>query len=257
MLSKFRAAKAAEIAELRALDKAGILPEPYEGPRPGFAQALKAKGPGAVIAEYKRASPSKGEINLELSPDKAAGLFAQSGAAAISVLTETQYFRGSLDFLPLFAKSGLPLLRKDFILDPLQIAQTAATCASALLLIVRMLEPGELSELLDLADSFGLECVVEVFDQADLETAQAAHAGIIQVNNRDLNKLTTDLGISHRLCVKKRPGEVWISASGIFERAEVLEMAGLGFDGVLIGTSVMLSSDPGAALKSLTGVDKS
>lgn len=253
MLEKFRAAQAPAIRRLKELEAAEKLPLPYPGPRPPFSDALLAAAPGAVIAEYKRASPSAGDINLGLAPEEVAAMYAASGAAAISVLTEQTYFKGSLDYLDAMSGVGLPLLRKDFLLHPLQVAQTAATKASALLLIVRMLTDDELAEMLRLTYDAGLEAVVEVFDEDDLRRAESAGARIIQVNSRDLDTLTTDLGVARRLAARKRPGRIWIAASGIAARADVLEMATLGYDAVLVGTSLMDGADPGAALARLTG----
>jgi len=252
MLEKFRKAKQPEIERLIRLERIGGVPSKRLEPRPSFADALAGKH-GAVIAEYKRASPSKGEINLELTPESVAAAYAASGAAAISVLTEEVYFKGALNYLETMSRFKTPLLRKDFILHPLQVLETASTAASALLLIVRMLPGDALRDLLELTRAQGLDAVVEAFDEADLDRAQETGASIIQINNRDLDKLTTDLGISERLIRKKRPGEIWISASGIFTRDEVNHMAGLGFEAVLVGTSLMAGGDPGAALAELTG----
>uniref|UniRef100_I2PWJ2 indole-3-glycerol-phosphate synthase n=1 Tax=Desulfovibrio sp. U5L TaxID=596152 RepID=I2PWJ2_9BACT len=257
MLEKFRAAQAPAIKRLKALEAAEKLPMPLTGKRPSFSDALLAHGPIAVIAEYKRASPSAGDINLGLSPREVAALYADAGAAAISVLTEEAHFKGSLDFLEAISAANLPMLRKDFLLHPLQVAETAATKASALLLIVRMLTDPELSEMLALTYDAGLEAVVEVFDEADLNRAEAAGARIIQVNNRDLDTLETDLAVSRRMVARKRPGRIWISASGITSRADVLGMATLGYNAVLVGTSIMAAPDPGAALAELTGKEPS
>lgn len=257
MLEKFRAAQAPAIKRLKALEASEKLPMPYTGPRPSFSDALLAHGPGAIIAEYKRASPSAGDINLGLAPEEVASLYAASGAAAISVLTEETYFKGSLDSLEAISAAGLPMLRKDFLLHPLQVAETAATKASALLLIVRMLSDPELSEMIALTYDAGLEAVVEVFDEADLDRAEAAGARIIQVNNRDLDTLVTDLDVSRRMVAHKRAGRIWISASGIAARADVLGMATLGYNAVLVGTSLMAAPDPGAALAALAGKEPS
>ncbi|WP_428564984.1 MAG: indole-3-glycerol-phosphate synthase [Solidesulfovibrio sp. DCME] len=253
MLEKFRAAQALAIKRLKELEAAEKLPLPYAGPRPPFSDALLAAAPGAVIAEYKRASPSKGDINLGLAPEAVAAMYATSGAAAISVLTEETYFKGSLYYLEAISGVGLPMLRKDFLLHPLQVVETAATKASALLLIVRMLTDDELAEMLRLTYDAGLEAVVEVFGEDDLRRAESAGARIIQVNSRDLDTLTTDLGVARRLAAHKRPGRIWIAASGIAARSDVLEMASLGYDAVLVGTSLMDGADPGAALARLTG----
>lgn len=253
MLEKFRAAQAPAIKRLKELEATEKLPMPYTGKRPPFSDALLAAGPVAVIAEYKRASPSKGDINLGLSPAEVAAMYAASGAAAISVLTEETYFKGSLDYLETISAVGLPMLRKDFLLHPLQVVETAATKASALLLIVRMLTDEELSEMLRLTYDAGLEAVVEVFDEADLERAEKAGARIVQVNSRDLDTLNTDLDVARRMAAKKRPGRIWIAASGINTRADVLGMAALGYNAVLVGTSLMSGDDPGQALARLTG----
>ncbi len=255
MLDRFRAAQMGPIALLRRLAEEGQLPAPWHGTRPGFSEALRKAGTPAVIAEYKRASPSRGVINLDLTPQDVARMYAEGGAACFSVLTEKAHFQGDLRFLADMAFAGRPLLRKDFLLDPLQVVETASTPASALLLIMRMFD-GEsaVRKMLDACRQYGLEAVCEVFDEADLVVAREAGAAIIQVNNRDLDRLTTDLGTSRRLAPQKANGELWISASGLDAPEQLDEMADLGFDAVLIGTSLMSQADPGAALKKLTAV---
>lgn len=258
MLERFRVAQLPGITRLHRLAEAGQLPQPWSGVRPGFSAALASAGAPAVIAEYKRASPSRGAINLTLTPADAARMYAEGGAAAFSVLTEQAHFQGDLGFLDDMAFAGKPMLRKDFLLDPLQVVETAATRASALLLIMRMFEGAEhVRAMLAACREFELDAVCEVFDEADLDVARWAGAEIIQVNNRDLDRLTTDLSISRRLARQKRAGELWISASGLDAPEQLSEMAGLGFDAVLIGTSLMSQPDPGAALKRLTAVAQS
>ncbi|SMP48984.1 indole-3-glycerol phosphate synthase [Desulfonatronum zhilinae] len=251
MLERFRQAKQAEIRELISLESADRLPEPSTIPRPSLAKALLERGPGAVIAEYKRASPSRGLINASWTPEQASTGYARAGAAALSVLTEEAYFQGSLDFLPVMAALGLPLLRKDFLLHPLQVRQTAATPASALLLIARMLNQAELESMLAECRTFGLEAVVEVFDEEDLDKAKAASSTLIQVNNRDLDRLTTDLRVSENLIRHKAEGEVWISASGMSTAQDMARMCNAGFHGLLIGSRLMQEPDPGQALAGL------
>jgi indole-3-glycerol phosphate synthase len=253
MLEKFRKAKEREIARLALLRGAGAMPPPREGKRPGFAASLKESAGRAVIAEYKRASPSQGDINTDLAPAAVAAAYAKAGAAAVSALTEETYFKGSLDCLEMMAGAGLPLLRKDFILDPLQIDATAATSASAVLLIARMLDGAMLHGLLARCRSYGLEAVVEVFDARDLDRAREAGAAVIQVNNRDLSTLRVDLGVSRRLIDRKRAGEIWITASGLGTREDLASLLGLGFDAALVGTSLMDGPDPGAKLAVLLG----
>lgn len=259
MLARFRAAQEPGIARLLALAAAGSLPAARPGPRLSLAATLAAP-PLAVIAEYKRASPSKGAINLVLSPEDVAEQYARGGASAISVLTEEAHFQGSLGFLERMTGPGLPLLRKDFLLDPLQLVETAATPAAAALVIVRMFETdAALAEMLRTAESLGVEAVVEVFDETDLHRARVAMAAleqavtprILQVNNRDLDTLRTDMTTSARLAALRQPGELWISASGMSRPQDLAQMRALRYDGVLVGSSLMAAPDPGSALHEL------
>ena len=255
MLEKFRAAKQTEIRTLREQAHSGALPELYPGPRPSFAAALSRPNRGAVIAEYKPASPSQGVIRQDVRPGEMARIYHSGGARALSVLTEARYFQSGLSFLGEMAGVGLPLLRKDFLFDRLQVRQTATTPASALLLIARMFEAraDTLAALLEDAQYFGLETVVEIFDASDLALARRAGARIIQVNNRDLAGLEVDLNNSRTLIAGKREHEVWIAASGFSRPAEIREMADLGFEACLIGTSIMRSPNPYRMLRKLTG----
>ena len=254
MLDKFREAKRLEIESLHKTFMEGHLPAVYRGERPSFVDAIRAKGPGAIIAEFKPASPSKGVLRENLNPLDFAEMYARNGAAAISVLTEHQYFKGTPDFLFMMNQPGVPLLRKDFIFDPLQVAMTASSPASAVLLIARMCDDAaHLRQLIEIARMPGLAPVVEIFDQADLDLAREAGADIIQVNNRDLDTLKITLDQGRKFIRQKREGELWICASGVSERAQVEEMASLGFDAILVGTSLMEAEDPGAKLAELTG----
>lgn len=246
MLERFRKAKQAEIDALLRQKEAGTLPAPWQGERPGFAAALRAGGPGAVIAEYKRASPSRGVINESLGPVEAARAYAAGGAAAMSVLTEEPHFRGRMEYLFEAAGHGLPLLRKDFLYHPVQVTATAATPASALLVIARCFKDADaLGEMLRAAEGAGLEAVTEIFDERDLDVARKAGAAIIQVNNRDLDTLAVDTDLSLRLAKRRAAGETWISASGVSKRATVLAMARAGYDAVLVGTWLMAGRGPG------------
>ncbi|TVQ98599.1 MAG: indole-3-glycerol-phosphate synthase [Desulfovibrionales bacterium] len=251
MLERFRQAKQAEIQALLDQERTGQLPPPFSGPRPSLIQALRHQAPGAVIAEYKRASPSRGLINAHWPPSQAAAGYARAGATALSVLTEETYFHGSLDFLQVMANPGLPLLRKDFLLHPVQVRRTAATPAAALLLIARMLSNSELESMLATCREYALEAVVEVFDRADLDKAQAGGSSLIQVNNRDLDRLTTDLRISLDLIRFRNKGEVWISASGMHSAEDMVRMRDAGYHGLLIGSRLMQEPDPGQALAEL------
>ncbi|BCS90034.1 indole-3-glycerol phosphate synthase TrpC [Pseudodesulfovibrio sediminis] len=254
MLNKFREAKQLEIESLRKDFVEGRIPAVYSGNRPSFVDAIKAKGPGAIIAEFKPASPSKGILRENINPMDFAEDYANNGAAAISVLTEHKYFSGTPDFLFMMSNPGIPLLRKDFIFDPLQVAMTASSPASAVLLIARMCDDVDhLKQLIDIARMPGLAPVVEVFDQADLDMAREAGADIIQVNNRNLDTLEISLDQGRHFIKQKQDDELWICASGVSERAQVEEMASLGFDAILIGTSLMEAENPGEKLAELTG----
>lgn len=258
MLEKFRKAKEAEIAELIHSHDQGKNNVPWAGTRPGFGTALVAPGSSGIIAEYKRASPSKGDINLGVSPLAACNGYKEAGACALSVLTETQYFKGNLDYLHEVQPLGLPLLRKDFIIHPLQVEATTATPASAILLIVRMFATQqELADMHALCIAKGLEPVVEVFDETDLDRAKEIGARIIQVNNRDLDTLSTDLSRCLTMVQRKEDGEIWIGASGISTPQQVQELKVAGLDALLIGTALMQNVDPGKGLTGLTGGGKS
>ena len=251
MLERFRKAKAKELAALSDMSALGKMPPPYAGPRPPFAAGLRSAGRLPVIAEYKRASPSRGDINLTAEPEAVAEAYAAAGAGAISVLTEEDHFKGRLEFLHRMACPGLPLLRKDFILHPLQVIRTAATPASAFLVIARMLNDAALAALLREGEKYGLEAVVEVFSEEDLERAQALSAAIIQVNNRDLDTLKTDPAVSRSLVSRKQAHEFWITASGIENREQLVSLLDAGFDAALVGTSLMRGDDPGQGLARL------
>ena len=227
LLERFRKAKEAEVEALRALEAQDALPAAYEGQRPDFAAALTLRAPGcplAVVAEYKRASPSRGVICENLDVEDVARQYAAAGASAVSVLTEEAFFRGRLEYLARAANPALyngprvPLLRKDFIFDPLQVRATAATPASALLLIVRLTpDAATLRALREQAEGYGIQAVVEIFDAEDLRLARESGARIIQVNARDLESLAVDRDACLKLIRACPPasGELWIAASGM------------------------------------------
>ena len=260
-LERFRAAKAEEVAALRRAAERGALPPPWEGSRPDCAAALLRRAPGAplaVIAEYKRASPSAGSICESLEVEDVARQYAGSGAAALSILTEETWFRGHMDFLARAARAlagvpggGAPLLRKDFLLDALQVEATAATPASALLLIVRLTPDARaLRDLREAAEARGMAAVVEVFDRADLALARESGARIIQVNARDLNTFRVDRKAALALirACPPEPAELWIAASGMDSFAHLSGSARAGYHAALVGTALMAGGRPGAAL---------
>ena len=248
-LERFKLAKAAELGRLRSHPPP---PPASSAARPRFLAPRAEDGPIRVIAEYKRASPSRGVINERLAPEEAAACYEAGGAAAISVLTEEMYFHGELDFLRRVASvCHLPQLRKDFIFDAAQVRETAATPASALLLMVALTpDAARLRALRELTESFGMTAVVEVFDERELEIARAAGASVIQVNNRNLETLEVDVTAAQRLIQCKRAGEIWISASGYETRAQLDEL--VGYDAALVGTALMEAEDPRKALEALT-----
>lgn len=221
-------------------------------PTRGFRQALARPGL-QVIAEIKRRSPSMGTLNADADPADMAERYQAGGAAALSVLTEPHYFSGALD--DLVAARGacdLPVLRKDFVVDPYQLAEARAAGADAALLIVAVL--GEtLGEFLDAAKSYGLDALVEVHDEAELEIATAAGSDIIGVNNRNLSTLVIDLAVSKRLRRLMPPGIVAVAESGLEEVADFTRMHHAGYDAVLVGTALMRSGDPTTRLKALLG----
>lgn len=263
-LERFRAAKAAELAALRRAAAAGTLPAPWAGPRPDFAAVLSARpsrGPLNVVAEYKRASPSRGVICEALTVEEVARQYAGAGAVALSILTEEEWFRGDLAFLARASRAleaaavpALPLLRKDFIFDALQVRATAATPAAALLLIVRLTpEAALLRDLREQAESYGMAAVVEVFDADDLALARESGARIIQVNARDLESLKVDRDAPLALirALPPLPGEIWIAASGMDSFAHLELAAEAGYRAALVGTALMAAGEPGAALARL------
>lgn len=252
MLERFRAAKRHEVDRLEQLARRGELPAPFAGVRPGFRDALCGEGL-AVIAEYKRASPSCGIIDAHMTPEDVATAYGDNGAAAISVLTEEVHFRGDMSYLSRMTAPGRPLLRKDFIMDPLQVTATAATPASALLLIVRLTpDPVLLRDLREQAEAHGMDAVVEVFDTGDLDLARVSGARIIQVNARDLDTLKVSMTACLGMGGLRDAAETWVAASGMStpEHLEAAQCA--GYDAALVGTALMQGGDPGAALRRLT-----
>ena len=259
-LERFIEAKREEMAALERMDENAM--RPWQGIRPSFLQALKSDVPElpAVIAEYKRASPSRGVICESLEPEEVARQYAGSCANALSVLTEERYFHGSIDFL--FRMAGtvteggriVPMLRKDFLFHPLQVTATLATPASALLLIVRLTPDVRLlRDLREQAEAGGVEAVVEVFDERDLALARESGARVIQVNARDLVSLRVDRQACLRLATScpPRSGELWVAASGMSRRRDLEEAARCGFSAVLVGSALVEGGKPGKALRRL------
>jgi len=222
-------------------------------PRP-FERATSGPDIG-VIAEVKRRSPSAGAIREALDPVEHARAYAQGGAVAISVLTDEAHFGGSLDDLARVAAAvAVPVLRKDFILDELQLYEARAAGASAILLIVRALTPARVRALAAAARAQGLGVLVEVHTDAELAVAVAAEPTAVGVNSRDLATFAVDLAQAERLVAQVPSGVPAIAESGIATRADVERMAAAGADLVLVGTSVARTAEPAAAVRALTGI---
>lgn len=224
---------------------------------PAFAASLRGQDV-ALIAEIKRRSPSKGSINAHLSPERQASAYAEGGASAISVLTEPAHFGGSLADLS-DARRGtaaLPLLRKDFIIDSLQVAEARAAGASAVLLIARALSPEHLPDLVAAVQSHGLESLVEVRSEDELDRALALPVSVIGVNSRDLESLDVDRSVSARLLPLIPGDRIAVAESGVSSVEDVASYAHMGADAVLVGSALSASGDPVALVRQLAGVPR-
>jgi len=227
-------------------------------PRPAsFAAALR-RSDVAVIAEVKRRSPSRGEINSGLAAGAQAAAYAAGGAAAISVLTEPLHFGGSGDDLVAAgAAAAVPLLKKDFHIDVVQLVEARALGASAVLLIARALEPRRLMALAAEACGLGLEPLVEVRTEAELEIALSTSAPVVGVNARDLETLAMDFALADRLLPHVPAARIAVAESGVTSADDVRRVANAGADAVLVGSAVSVASDPAQAVRNLTGVPRS
>jgi anthranilate synthase/indole-3-glycerol phosphate synthase/phosphoribosylanthranilate isomerase len=251
-----------DIADARALWPAGLLRAALaEAPAPlDFAARLRKDSPMAVIAEVKRASPSKGDIAPGLDAVEQAMKYANGGAAGISVLTEPRWFKGSLDDLAgvRAAVEGLgagrpALLRKDFIVDEYQVLEARVAGADSVLLIVASLDDAKLTELMALSRELGMEPLVEVNNAAEMERALASGATVIGINNRDLRSFEVDLGTTDRLAGMVSGGVLLCALSGISTREDVERFQAAGAGAVLVGESLMVAADPGAKIAELRG----
>jgi indole-3-glycerol phosphate synthase len=220
----------------------------------GFRAALDTETV-AVIAEVKRRSPSKGWINAGISADAQACAYARGGATAISVLTEPAHFGGSVDDLLAVRQAvAIPVLKKDFHIDPIQLVEARALGASAALLIVRALSPADLKLMSDSARQLSLEVLVEVRDENELQRALDAGATIVGINNRNLETLQIDPRTSERLLRLVPTPVVAIAESGVSDRADVERVAQAGANAVLVGSVISAAADPSAAVEALSGV---
>jgi len=210
----------------------------------------------ALIAEVKRASPSRGALRSGLDPVQLARDYAAGGASAISVLTDGRFFGGSLaDLAAVRASVGLPLLRKDFIVDEYQIYESRVHQADAVLLITRILSEPQLRDYLALTRSLGLAALTEVHDEAELDRALTAGASIIGINNRNLADFTVSLETTERLAPRVPPDKIVVAESGIFTSSDVARVARAGVRAVLVGEALVRASDVKAKISELVGHD--
>ena len=248
--------KRAELVAERALVKQDDLERKPVPARRGFRAALKSKRP-AIIAEIKKASPSAGLIADRFEPASIARAYEAAGAAALSVLTDRQFFQGSLDDLASArTATALPVLRKDFTLERYHLLQASSSGADCVLLIVAVLEDAELRELLAAAKELSLDALVEVHDSAELERALKTDANLVGVNNRNLKTLEVSLQTSLDLADQFPDGIVRISESGIRSPDDLKQLLDAGYQGFLVGESLMRQSDRRRALASLLEIDQ-
>jgi len=223
---------------------------------PAFATALRGTAV-AVIAEVKRRSPSKGWIQPAMDAARQAKAYEAAGARAISVLTEPEHFAGSIeDLVAVRAAVSLPVLKKDFHVEPIQLIEARARGASAALLIVRALGPAGLPRMMEAAKRFALEVLVEIRDEQELDLALECGARVIGINNRNLETLAIDAATSERLLERVPSSIIAIAESGVSSREDVERVARPGADAVLVGSSVSAAADPGEAVRRLTGVPR-
>ncbi|MBK7947672.1 MAG: indole-3-glycerol phosphate synthase TrpC [Deltaproteobacteria bacterium] len=256
VLDRILAHKADELRDAKARRSAAQLARDAAAvtrPVAGLARALATCDGVAVIAEIKRMSPSKGLIRADFDAEKIALAYQAAGAAGISVLTDEKFFGGSLEILrQVRAAVATPLLRKDFVIDPYQIDEARVAGADAVLLIVAALSDPDLDALHRHAVGLGLDVLVEVHDESELERALAIGAKLVGVNNRDLRSFEVDLGTTERLAARiADPAVLLVAESGIGSPEDVARLARAGARGFLVGESLMRQPDPGQALAAL------
>jgi indole-3-glycerol phosphate synthase len=247
--TRVRVAEAKRAADLRELERRAGLHAPR-----GFRRALQSKSAEgvAVIAELKKASPSKGLIREEFRPAELARELESAGAAALSVLTDEEFFQGSLANLrEASAAVGIPCLRKDFMVDEFQVLEARANCADAVLLVVAALTSQELDSLTSAARSRGLDVLCEVHDEEELRRALDVGCDLIGVNTRDLRTFKVDAETAIRLGAKFPPGVVRVAESGIHSADDVVRLRTAGYHAFLVGESLMRAERPGEALRAL------
>ncbi|MBW1675496.1 MAG: indole-3-glycerol phosphate synthase TrpC [Deltaproteobacteria bacterium] len=256
ILDEIVAKKRCRVDELKRIHSVADLQRPAAlAPAPrDFLRALQDGGEPAIIAEIKKASPSAGVIRPDLDVAAIVASYEKGGAAAISVITEEDFFLGKLKYISQARDAGrLPVLCKDFIIDPLQVLSARVAGADALLLVTAVLNRNLLVSLLREARALGMACLVEVHDEDELARVLATDARIIGINNRNLRTFEVDLETTLRLRPLVPADRLVVSESGIHERADLESLAAAGVDAVLVGTSLMRASDPGEKLRELRG----
>jgi len=260
ILKKILHRKAEEVAERRATIPLNVLRQNLEGVSPvrGFASALQARverGQAAVIAEIKKASPSKGVLREDFQPAKIAVSYERGGAACLSVLTDVDYFMGCDDYLrQARAACALPVLRKDFVIDPYQIYEARVLGADCILLIVAALDDDMLRDLLELAHQLGMDALVEVHNRREMERALAVSAPLIGINNRNLRTFETLLDTTLDLLPGFPEDRLLVTESGIHTAADVQLMRANGVHAFLVGEAFMRAEEPGERLAELFAV---
>ncbi|MBA3941302.1 MAG: indole-3-glycerol phosphate synthase TrpC [Sphingopyxis sp.] len=255
-LTEILATKAGEVAQRRKAYSVSALDGIDGGPVRGFQAALQRRidaGGYGLIAEIKKASPSKGLIREDFNPAEHARAYAAGGAACLSVLTDAPYFQGHEEFL-IAARTAcdLPVLRKDFMIDPWQVAEARSIGADAILIIVAALDDGAMREIEAAAIERGMDVLVEVHDEAELDRALTQlRSRLIGVNNRDLRSFETDLSVTERLAGRVPPGTLLVGESGIATHADCRRLAESGVKAFLVGESLMRQADVASATKAL------
>jgi indole-3-glycerol phosphate synthase len=251
ILERIVAAKRAEVAAAKKKNTDIKARAASASPVRDFVGALRAKQP-AVIAEIKRASPSRGVLRADFDPAAIAKSYESAGAACVSVLTDAEFFQGAPEHLShARAACSLPALRKDFLIDPYQVYEARALGADCVLLIVACLDDAQMRELESLAHKVGMAVLVEVHDAAELARALKLKTPLIGINNRNLRSFETRLETTIELLPRIPPGRVVITESGILSKADVARMRQHGVHAFLVGEAFMRAPDPGAELRSL------
>jgi indole-3-glycerol phosphate synthase len=253
ILAAHRAAAAEDHRDIEGL----LVAAGQQAPTLGFARQLAGASGLAVIAEVKRRSPSKGNLAADLDPAEMATRYRDGGAACLSVLTDVEFFSGSpADLAAARAAVEIPVLRKDFTVGPADVADARLMGADAVLLIVAALSPTELPALLSVTERVGIDALVEVHDEAEAELALASGASIIGVNQRDLVTFEVDTDRAERVAKVLPSGVVRVAESGIRSADDACRLADAGFDAVLVGESLVTSSDPATAVAALARIER-